>query len=133
LLALKLDIAQLNERMEGRQTRFARRVGAALENIDATLRSVRGIMNELRPSVLDLGLAAALEWLVNDFRHRSSLHYELALPGDAELASIDSETSLVLFRIVQEALVNVLRHSRATQVAVRLGMAEGVVLLEVED
>ena len=47
-------------------------------------------MNELRPSVLDLGLAAALEWLVNDFRHRSSLHYELALPGDAELASIDS-------------------------------------------
>lgn len=54
LLALKLDIAQLNERMSGRQTRFARRVAAALENIDATLRSVRGIMNELRPSVLDL-------------------------------------------------------------------------------
>ena len=133
LLALKLDIAQLNERMEGRQTRFARRVGAALENIDATLRSVRGIMNELRPSVLDLGLAAALEWLVNDFRHRSSLHYELALPGETELAAIDSETSLVLFRIVQEALVNVLRHSRAGQVAVRLGVEHEVALLEVED
>jgi len=133
LLALKLDIAQLNERMAGRQTRFARRVAAALDNIDATLRSVRGIMNELRPSVLDLGLAAALEWLVNDFRHRSSLHYELALPGEAVLAAIDSETSLVLFRIVQEALVNVLRHSRATQVAVRLSVEENVALLEVED
>ncbi|HEY0587204.1 MAG TPA: PAS domain-containing protein [Pseudoduganella sp.] len=133
LLALKLDIAQLNERMAGRQTRFARRVAAALDNIDATLRSVRGIMNELRPSVLDLGLAAALEWLVNDFRHRSSLHYELALPGEALLAAIDSETSLVLFRIVQEALVNVLRHSRATQVAVRLLVEEDVALLEVED
>jgi len=133
LLALKLDIAQLNERMSGRQTRFARRVAAALDNIDATLRSVRGIMNELRPSVLDLGLAAALEWLVNDFRHRSSLGYELALPGEAVLAAIDSETSLVLFRIVQEALVNVLRHSRATQVAVRLSVEEGVALLEVED
>ena len=133
LLALKLDIVQLNERMGGRRTRFARRVAAALENIDATLRSVRGIMNELRPSVLDLGLAAALEWLVNDFRHRSSLRYELQLPGEAELAAIGSEASLVLFRIVQEALVNVLRHSRAGQVAVRLAVEQDVVLLEVED
>ena len=133
LLALKLDIVQLNERMGGRQTRFARRVSAALDNIDATLRSVRGIMNELRPSVLDLGLAAALEWLVNDFRQRSSLRYELELPGEAELAAIDSDASLVLFRIVQEALVNVLRHSRASQVAVRLWVEEDVVLLEVED
>ncbi|XLZ70667.1 PAS domain S-box protein [Massilia sp. SR12] len=133
LLALKLDIVQLNERMGGRQNRLARRVSSALANIDATLRSVRGIMNELRPSVLDLGLAAALEWLVNDFRHRSNLHYALVLPGEAELAAIDSETSLVLFRIVQEALVNVLRHARATQVAVRLEAGEGGVLLEVED
>lgn len=133
LLALKLDIVQLNERLGGRRSRFARRVGAALENIDATLRSVRGIMNELRPSVLDLGLAAALEWLVNDFRQRSSLHYELTLPGEAQLAAINSDASLVLFRIVQEALVNVLRHSRASQVAVRLWVEEGVILLEVED
>lgn len=133
LLALKLDIAQLNERMGGRRSRFARRVAAALDNIDATLRSVRGIMNELRPSVLDLGLAAALEWLVNDFRHRSSLRYELQLPGESELAAIGADESLVLFRIVQEALVNVLRHSRATQVAVRLEVDERVVLLEVED
>jgi signal transduction histidine kinase len=133
LLALKLDIVQLNERLGGRQTRFARRVSAALSNIDATLRSVRGIMNELRPAVLDLGLAAALEWLVNDFRQRSNLHYELELPGEGELAAIDSEASLVLFRIVQEALVNVLRHSRALQVAVRIEAGEDVVLLEVED
>lgn len=133
LLALKLDIAQLNERMGGRQSRFARRVSAALANIDASLRSVRGIMNELRPSVLDLGLAAALEWLVNDFRQRSSLRYELALPGEADLAELDGDTSLVLFRIVQEALVNVLRHSRATQVAVRLAVGRDSVLLEVED
>jgi len=133
LLALKLDIVQLNERMGGRRNRFARRVAAALENIDATLRSVRGIMNELRPSVLDLGLAAALEWLVNDFRQRSSLRYELELPGEAQLAVIGSDQSLVLFRIVQEALVNVLRHSRASMVTVRLWVEEGVILLEVED
>lgn len=133
LLALKLDIVQLNERLGGRQTRFARRVSAALANIDATLRSVRGIMNELRPSVLDLGLAAALEWLVNDFRHRSSLRYVLELPGEATLAAIDSEASLVLFRIVQEALVNVLRHARASRVAVRLALDQGGMLLEVED
>ncbi|MCE3262147.1 MAG: histidine kinase [Pseudoduganella sp.] len=133
LLALKLDIVQLNERMAGRESRLSRRVTAALANIDATLRSVRGIMNELRPSVLDLGLAAALEWLVNDFRHRSNLHYELDLPGEAELAAIGSEASLVLFRIVQESLVNALRHARATQVAVRLSVGRSEVALEVED
>jgi len=133
LLALKLDIVQFSERMAGRSTRLARRVSSALDNINATLRSVRGIMNELRPSVLDLGLAAALEWLVNDFRHRSNLHYELSVPGEADLAAIGNDASLVLFRIVQEALVNVLRHSRATQATVRLAVAGELVLLEVED
>lgn len=133
LLALRLDISQLHARVQGHDTRFAQRVGAALSTIDATLRSVRGMMNELRPAVLDLGLAAALEWLVNDFRHRSGLDCRLRMPHDAGFCRIDSETGVVLFRIVQESLANVLRHAKASYVEVALDEMDHMVTLSIED
>lgn len=133
LLALRLEISQLHARVGTQGTRFAQRVTAALTTVDATLRSVRGIMNDLRPAVLDLGLAAALEWLVNDFRQRSGLDCRLRMPHDASFGRIDSETGVVLFRIVQESLANVLRHSKASYVEVALVEQDDAVLLSVED
>jgi PAS domain S-box-containing protein len=133
LLALRMDISQLHARVGHRDTRFGQRVTAALSTIDATLRSVRGIMNELRPAVLDLGLTAALEWLVKDFRSRSGIDCRLRLPHDAGFARIDGETATVLFRIVQESLANVLRHSGASYVEVALDEEGGQILLTIED
>jgi PAS domain S-box-containing protein len=136
LLALRIDLSMLSARTGERHARLHQRVSAALENVDATIRSVRGIMNELRPSVLDLGLLAALEWQAGEFRKRSGLACRLTLPGEAELAALAAlspEMEIVLFRGLQEALSNVRRHAHARQVDIILALQDGRLALSVAD
>ncbi|ELX09660.1 multi-sensor signal transduction histidine kinase [Janthinobacterium sp. HH01] len=120
LLALRIDISMLSTRTSERHARLHQRVDAVLENVDTTISSVRGIMNDLRPAVLDLGLQAALEWQVGEFRKRSGLACTLVLPEDAVFAAIAPAMEIVLFRSLQEALSNVRRHAGASRVDVRL-------------
>jgi PAS domain S-box-containing protein len=134
LLALRIDLSMLSARTSGQHGLLHQRVNAALENVDSTIRSVRGIMNELRPPVLDLGLLAALEWLAAEFRKRSGLECLLALPGEEALAGVSPELATVLFRAVQEALSNVRRHAAAQRVRITLQAgAQGLVLSVADD
>ena len=86
----------------------------------------------LRPSVLyDLGLAAAIEWQVEDTAKRCGLVGKLSLP--AKELELDDDCALALFRIVQEALINVVRHSQATEVDVMLHTEDDELQLEIQD
>jgi len=125
LLALRIDISLLAVRTGSRHPRLHRRTQCALDQVDATIRSVRGIMNDLRPAVLDLGLQAALEWQAAEFRKRSGMVCDLSLPPEADFAAIGPEVEIVLFRSLQEALSNVRRHAEATHVAIALTVREG--------
>ncbi|MTV39690.1 PAS domain-containing sensor histidine kinase [Duganella radicis] len=133
LLALRIDISMLSARTSASHGLLHARVQAALHNVDATIRSVRGIMNELRPAVLDLGLPAALEWQAGEFGRRTGLSCALSLPDEAECAAIPPEMALVLFRAAQEALSNVRRHAAASRVEIALAMASGRLTLSVAD
>ena len=87
---------------------------------------------ELRPGILDdLGLVAALEWQLKDFEKRSGIRSEFFPP--VEDISLDADLSTALFRIFQEALTNVARHSGATEVHVRFHADADSSTLEVED
>jgi PAS domain S-box-containing protein len=100
--------------------------------IDTTIHVVRRIAAELRPSVLDdLGLAAAVEWQAQQFQARTGIlcHYE----GVAECLAMDREQSTAIFRILQEALTNVLRHAQATRVDVSLEEAGAAWVLTIRD
>lgn len=133
LLALRIDVSMLRARTEARHPRLHERASAVLDNVDSSIRSVRGIMNELRPTVLDLGLQAAIEWQVGQFRQRSGLECVLLLPDDGVFAAIPSGADIVLFRSLQEALSNIMRHAHASQVLVRLDAARGWLQLTVSD
>jgi len=133
LLALRIDISLLAVRTTHRHPRLHRRANGALDQLDATIRSVRGIMNELRPSVLDLGLQAALDWQAAEFRKRSGLVCELTLPPEADFAAIGPELEIVLFRSLQEALSNVRRHAQASHVAIKLAVDHGRLTFSVTD
>ncbi|MDZ5635601.1 PAS domain S-box protein [Janthinobacterium sp. GMG1] len=133
LLALRIDISMLSARTEGSHPRLHRRVGAVLSNVDTTIKSVRGIMNELRPMALDLGLQAAIEWQVGDFRKRSGVACQLLIRDEALFSTIGSQVEIVLFRIVQEALSNVMRHAQASQVTIELSSDACAVYVAISD
>ena len=102
------------------------------KSIDSTIQTVRRIAMKLRPGILDdLGLVAALEWQLKDFEKRTGIRCEYLPP--VEDISLDAYLSTALFRIVQEALTNVARHSGATEVHVRLRADADSSTLEVKD
>lgn len=102
------------------------------ERIDAAVRSVRRISSELRPGVLDrLGLEAGIEWLLNQFEHRTGIKTALTMEGIKYWE--DAELSTALFRITQEALTNIARHAHATLVRTRLLFTDRQVTLIIKD
>lgn len=119
LLALKIDVEMLHARTSERHPRLKRRVGHVLDTLDATIGSVRAIMNDLHPSTLQLGLPVALEWLVGQFEKRSGIRCTLRVAGD-HIPMQDPRRTSVIFRIVQEALVHVLSHVRVSRVDIAL-------------
>ena len=94
--------------------------------------SVRRIITELRPSVLDqLGLADAVEWQAQDFAARTGLALELDI--DCDCGSPRDEVASAVFRMLQEALNNIAKHANATRLWVSLRMESGVLSLNVND
>ncbi len=93
---------------------------------------VRSISLELRPSMLDqFGLASALRWYTDQQARRADLKCELRTNVDDD--RFDAEVEITCFRLVQEALTNVLRHAHATSVVVELKKADGKLLITVSD
>jgi PAS domain S-box-containing protein len=133
LLALRIDISMLESRTRAGHPRLHGRASAVLENVDTTIRSVRGIMNALRPPVLDLGLQAALEWQIGDFVKRSGIACRLDVADERLFARIDGATGVVLFRVVQEALSNVMRHSQARTATIAMTGAGDALELVIAD
>lgn len=132
LLALKIDVQLLHQRTGARHPVLRERVGRALETIDATIRSVRAIINDLHPSTLELGLPAATEWLVGQFEKRSGMACTLSLHGDENVA-LDSRRATLIFRLIQDALVSIMRHGCATRVALTLALSEQEVAIRIVD
>ncbi|NML61752.1 PAS domain-containing protein [Massilia sp. RP-1-19] len=132
LLALKIDVEMLHARASERHPRLKRRVGHVLDTIDATIRSARAIMNDLHPSTLELGLPVALEWLVGQFEHRSGIRCTLRVVGDREPLP-DARRTSVIFRMVQEALLHVLGHARASRIDVTLALGAQRLSITISD
>jgi signal transduction histidine kinase len=131
LMALRLDVNMLQNRTGTRHRILARRVDMALGNIDATIRSVRSIMNHLRPPVLDIGLVAAAEWQVAEFRRSTGVACEF----EAEQCDdgLSDTQATAVFRILQDALHHVRRHSQITRVHIALFAREGLLHLDMRD
>jgi signal transduction histidine kinase len=132
LLALRIDISMLHARTGNTHPKLNKKVHAVLDQIDSTMKSMRLIINNLRPVVLDLGLNAAIEWQVKDFQRRSGIACELVMMQDKELV-LDDNRATALFRILQESLNNVLRHAQASRAGVELYEADGRLSMRVAD
>jgi signal transduction histidine kinase len=127
--AVKMELGVLRDTA---QAGDAARLDHVLALIDTGIRSIRSVTNDLRPSLLDdLGLLPALRSLVADFSERSGIHTGLAVPSS--LPPLSGEAELALFRALQEALSNVLRHAGARSVDIGISINSAGVLLQVSD
>jgi signal transduction histidine kinase len=127
--AVKMELGVLREKVYPDQ---ASRLDQVLELIDTGIRSIRNVTNDLRPSLLDdLGLLPALRSLVADFSERSGIRAGLAAPS--VMPPLSREAELALFRALQEALSNVLRHADAHSVDIGISIITQGVLLQVSD
>jgi len=132
LTVLKMDVAWLNKRLSPEPGPVKEKITDLLLLIDTTVKTVRRIASELRPSLLDdLGLIAAMEWHFEEFQKRSGIEGSSQLP-DQEIPLPDS-LKIGLFRIFQESLTNVARHSGAKNVAVELLKNENRLILTIRD
>ena len=103
--------------------------GMAVRSLD----ELRRLISDLRPSHLDdLGLAAAIRWYVGDIQERFELKIDLDIPPDEE-CDLPSTISTSLFRVAQEALTNIIKHSQADHAWLRLNRFNGIITLEIED
>jgi PAS domain S-box-containing protein len=132
LTAIKIQLSFLLRAFPTDKEPEVQRIQDVLKLLEETALSVHRIATELRPSVLDdLGLVAAVEWAVEEFQARTGTKCRVTLPG-ADIA-MDPERATALFRILQETLTNVARHSNATEAYVRLTKDDGSLTLEIHD
>jgi len=132
LTGLKMDVAWLAKRLRADQRLLREKTESISRLIDAAVLTVRKIAAGLRPEVLDnMGLVAAVGWQAREFQKRTGIRCQLKLPP--ETTKLGSDPSLTAFRIFQEILTNVARHSRATRVDISLEVAKDRLSLEVAD
>ncbi len=132
LTAMKMDLESLRSRLPPNQPQQHALALGMRDLLDGLVAASRRIASDLRPLVLDdLGLAAALEWLTQNFSQRTGLIVKLAV--DDALAQVPEPLASALFRITQESLTNINQHAQARMVVVRLEQDDAWLQLTVRD
>ena len=119
LTGLKMDSSWLRKHLEKIDSAAVQRINEMMQLIDDTIKTVRRISSQLRPGILDdLGLIAALDWQVNEFEKRTGI--KTTFTSNIQEIDLPERLCINIFRIFQEALTNVARHAKATQVTTDL-------------
>ena len=133
LTALKLDLSLTRRSLvSGGHSKQSAEIQECERAVNRIIRTMRKIATELRPGVLDeLGVAAAIEWMAKDFQSRTGIGVKVDLQGVDKIS--DTACATAIFRIVQEALTNVMRHAAASRVSVSLKKKGHNLIVEVRD
>jgi len=133
LISAKMDASWVKSQLRaGDPAALSGRLDGVLGMLDEAVQIKRRIIEELRPTLLDtVGLLAALEWQVGEACQRAGIAWEVAASGlDDELPG---DVSIALFRVVQEAVTNVVRHARAHSFSVDIVRADSELTLVISD
>jgi PAS domain S-box-containing protein len=132
LTALKMDLETIRNSSKAVPEATARQLKKAENKAIEAVRRIKDISRELRPSVLDrLGLIPSIRTLLDNMREHSSIEVDL-FSGDFS-KRIHREVELALFRIAQEALMNVVKHALAARVFLSITKKDGAITLSIED
>lgn len=131
LTAIKMDISYLFKKYNDHCS-VSEKARSIFRIIDSIIHAIKRISTELRPGILDdLGLIAAIEWQVREFENRCGIRCHLRI--DQEDIDIDKESSIAIFRVLQESLTNIARHASATEVFIGIYEDRDNLHLQIKD
>jgi signal transduction histidine kinase len=133
LVAAKMDVSWAVLRLGAADPAAAQRLERVLATLDDGVEVKRRLIEELRPTLLDhLGLGAAIQWQVGEVCARAGLAHQVNVPDDGD-EPFPADVAIALYRIVQEALTNVVKYAKATRVQVDLIRDDEGVVLRIRD
>ncbi|MEM1096849.1 MAG: PAS domain S-box protein [Bacteroidota bacterium] len=134
LTALRIDLKWIQKHVYKAHENFDARVAEAVRQVQETIETARQISRTLRPGILDhFGLVPAIDWQVTQFAERTSIACTFEDETDFMLDEMERPLATALFRILQEAQTNILKHANATRVVIRLALTDDMLLLTVKD
>ncbi len=131
LTAIKMALALLTRRLPPDEAGLTEKAEYVDSLVDRTIETVHRISGDLRPSILDFGLVAAIEWQAREFEKQLGIPCEVSSNKKEIALHLDQATAL--FRIFQEALTNIAKHAQASRVTVKLIRTNRSVRLEITD
>jgi PAS domain S-box-containing protein len=132
LAAVNMNLAQVEAEIDKLSPEASKAMASNTGLLQEISNEIRTISHLLHPPLLDdVGLQSALEWYIEGFSERSKIQVDLELPDD--FGRLPRRLEITLFRVVQECLTNIHRHSGSTTAAVRVARSPNEVRLEVQD
>ncbi|MGO9952566.1 MAG: ATP-binding protein [Dissulfurispiraceae bacterium] len=134
LTAIKMDLAMITTKLSAKvgNKGLVEKLLGDNDLINTAIQTVKKLCSSLRPQLLDhFGLEAAVEWQIDEFRKRTDIHCQRII--DLRDVVVEDHLATAIFRILQEALTNIMRHAEATIVQVLLKEHNGNILLKVQD
>ena len=132
LTSIMMDLAQARDLLPDGSTEIAKRLSRSRHVAEQTLGDLRKLIYDLRPEVLDqFGLVAALRSYIKNKISTDVMKVKVSFHGLEERLS--PEIEIVLFRVIQEAITNIIRHSSATTVAIDVEVKESEVIAIIAD
>ena len=130
LAGLKIDLLGVKENIHDKVW-SKQRIDKAISLVNSTIKTVQSLSSRLRPQMLDdLGLASAIEWQANEYKKRTGIKCKLELE---EIEGLEENIPISVFRIFQAALTNIMLHSKAKSVAVKLALKDEILVLKIID
>jgi len=132
LTAMKMDLLQLDKKLPQEDVGLHQRAHSIVGLIDDTIKSVQGIAMELRPPILDaFGLCEAVAWQADEYKKRFGIQFNLNC--FQKYIKLDKDLEITLFRIFQESVTNVVRHSEANQIDIDVLHENGQLVMNIQD
>ncbi len=129
LTAIKINLEILRKKLDPNLLSY---IEDSINLIDKTIDQVRNLSLNLRPSLLDdLGLSPSLKWYIEKGKNRSNLNIEYIFDFDQE--KINKDLAIVIFRIIQESIINIIKHAQAKNVFLEVKEEEKNIIINIKD
>ncbi|WP_118185045.1 histidine kinase [Paraburkholderia phosphatilytica] len=131
LVGLRMNVNMLHMLSGKNEVRMHEVADTMLTLVDTLIQSTRDVSASLRPTILDMGLIPALEWLTSRFTRHTGIRCQLKV--DQIEAEMTAEQAVAIFRIAQESLTNAATHSKATRINVTFRREPDALVIEIKD